>query len=495
MWLAAAAGEPPSANMALEHLAWCHALPCLAGRLTGSLWWELLDFLYQSATDPHAESDEADVLLGQLFGGELPLSLAYVLGELEPCRALVSAAREVLSEGLVELLDGEGMPHASELARLRPLLGCWTRAVAMGRRWKKGCLQPAARNQYEWLVRQAIRLTRRDARQVFSRNGESRWTTPLMKAALDAGGDGDDFEIAALALPKCGTKKKASRRGDDLPDPAEHSEWSELAILRAGWQKNTDLLAVSYAEESTRGELQSGGELLLSGAWETEVCVDGRVRRPTCAWEEVCWVSDEDGIYLELETELEGGLTLQRQMLLARKDRFLLLADAIIGSRDCDWQYRLTLPLAEGVRFVGADETREGWLTTKSRRVLAMPLALPEWRCDPRPGRLSGGSEAISLVQSARGRALYAPLMLDLDSRRQSQRYTWRGLTVAEQLEIVRPDVAVGFRVQIGKRQWLVYRALTSKGNRTRLGQNLVSEFLAARFHQDGQTEPLVEIQ
>jgi hypothetical protein len=68
-------------------------------------------------------------------------------------------------------------------------------------------------------------------------------------------------------------------------------------------------------------------------------------------------------------------------------------------------------------------------------------------------------------------------------------------LTVAQDRQTLSPDVAVGYRVQVRNEHWLVYRALGSRGNRTLIGHNLVSEFLVARFKTDGEIEPLVEIE
>jgi hypothetical protein len=56
-------------------------------------------------------------------------------------------------------------------------------------------------------------------------------------------------------------------------------------------------------------------------------------------------------------------------------------------------------------------------------------------------------------------------------------------------------DVAVGYRVAIGRRQWLVYRSLARLGNRSLLGHNISSEMLVARFHRDGEVEALIEIE
>ena len=90
---------------------------------------------------------------------------------------------------------------------------------------------------------------------------------------------------------------------------------------------------------------------------------------------------------------------------------------------------------------------------------------------------------------------LYAPLFIDLKPSRTRQQFTWRRLTVAENLELQPADVAAGYRVQVGKRQWLFYRSLAPTAPRTLLGQHLISEMLVARFDQDGEIDELLEIE
>ncbi len=158
-------------------------------------------------------------------------------------------------------------------------------------------------------------------------------------------------------------------------------------------------------------------------------------------------------------------------------------------------EYESTLPLGPGVVFRGADESREGSLVGTKRRAVVLPPALPEWRADEQIGELAQTSCGLQQSQSADGRCLYAPLFLDLDRRRLTRRLTWRRLTVAESLEIQPPDVAAGYRVAIGDRQWLIYRSLAEKANRTLLGHNLSTEMLVARFEKSGEVEPLIEIE
>ena len=140
-----------------------------------------------------------------------------------------------------------------------------------------------------------------------------------------------------------------------------------------------------------------------------------------------------------------------------------------------------------------AEASREAFVETAGRGqgitagALVLPLALPEWRIDTRPGSLAAVDDRMELSQSATGSALFAPLFVDLDRRRIARPYTWRQLTVGENLAIQPPDVAVGYRVMVGRQQWLIYRSLAPAANRSLLGHNLVSGFLLARFDRQGR--------
>ena len=99
------------------------------------------------------------------------------------------------------------------------------------------------------------------------------------------------------------------------------------------------------------------------------------------------------------------------------------------------------------------------------------------------------------LSQSIDGSCLAASLLFDLKPKRSLKPRTWRSLTVAENLEIVPKDLAVAFRVQIGKQQWLFYRSLARTGNRTFLGENVVDEFYAGRIDLKGNVQSLAEVE
>jgi hypothetical protein len=66
---------------------------------------------------------------------------------------------------------------------------------------------------------------------------------------------------------------------------------------------------------------------------------------------------------------------------------------------------------------------------------------------------------------------------------------------VAAAREIVPAQDAVGYRVQVGKRQWLFYRSLSAPAIRSVLGQNLMHDFYVARFLGEDKVDSLIEIE
>jgi hypothetical protein len=265
--------------------------------------------------------------------------------------------------------------------------------------------------------------------------------------------------------------------------------------MRAQWARTGLGLTVACPRSGVQTELVCGRQVLWSGRWDVEVLRGGQRIEPDGPWQETCRLSDKSVDYLELQLGCRGGIRVDRHILLAKRDRFLFLADAVLGRRRAELHYRASLALGERAFFQGAKQTREGFLTVGRARALVLPLALPEWRSRRQGGTLKETERRLELTQRAEGSCLLAPLFVDLKPRRFAQPLTWRQLTVAENLSVQGPDAAVGYRVLVGRGQWLIYRALACKGNRTLLGHNLSTEFLVARFLRDGRVEPLVEIE
>lgn len=554
-WLAESRDAAASAAHAIESLAWCHALAWLAEELSPETWCALFERLVSVATDSAALALHSTPLLHQLYAGELSLALAYRFGQLKNTRAMRKPARKALSRGLADLLNGEGLPSWADLAIARPLLASWTRCAAIGREMQsrrgdgRDCWDAAAADQYRWFVLASLRLARRDGLQMFlpsAASGANAFDADLFAAALRLSGSKSLRTLATVLLPAAGEKRRRAQRSrrsareavardkKKFPKPSYHCEWSGVSVLRPAWRRGGVRLALAFGAQHVQLELCCGRDVVLCGEWTAEVTLDGRRLEPVGTWEESCWLTNRWVDYVELQLPLAENVVLQRHIVLPREDGFLMLADSIVGHawraprRDDDERsnghraagngtgavaatngepydahsrtiaYRGGIPLGSGIEFASQAETREAVLRGTRDRALVLPLALPEWRSDHRVGTFACVDGSLELRQSNPGTSLVAPLWLDLEPKRFRGERTWRQLTVAEDRVIQPPDRAAGFRVQVGERQWIAYRSLTPRGNRTLLSHNLSTEFLVARFEvQDsaGAVDPLVEIE
>ena len=496
-WLAAVKRSPADLQLALGALAAAHLLGAVGGALSADLGWKLVDFLTDLAR--HAQSWNPDasgeaIVAQQLLAGELPLTLSYILDEMKPLHALRTSAREALSEGLVELHNGEGLPRGANRATLRQLLACWTRCASIAADDKQRPFNSKAVRQYHQLVRQALRWTAPNGAELL-RPETNAWQPEFLQAALALSDKKKDVAAARALLGKKLIGKELDG-GDKTPDAPYHCDWARLGLLRSGWAADDSVVAVDYTGDRVELEAWAAGRRLLGGAWKTESRVDGVAIAATEEWEETCWFSDHDVDYLELTQILDSGVRIDRQIMLAHRDKFIYLCDHFYGGKEATLEHTWQLPLGPAVLFCGEGETRDALLVDGKPLARVMPLALPEWRIDPRVGELTGDGNILTLSQKVVGRSVACPLFIDFNAQRATRASTWRQLTVAEALAIKTTDVAVSYRVQSGADQWVFYRSQGPRGNRTFMGQNTSSECYIARFAApSGEVEELMEIE
>jgi hypothetical protein len=308
--------------------------------------------------------------------------------------------------------------------------------------------------------------------------------------------------------------------------PGYYNAKAKSALLRRSARPPHDELLVGFSRAECYLEVRASSTALLAGTWSVQAAAAGSPLIAAGPWEESCWETDEDCDFLEIELPLSGGWRLERQMLLARRDRFLLLADALLAppahsssntshgangsspsapatqppvqppAQPSELHYASSLALASRAAFRPAAETREGWLESNNRRMATViPVALPEWRAEFCHGQLAADGGQLNLEHRSLGRNLYAPLWIDLDPTRLRRPLTWRRITVGENLAAVTRDAAAAYRIQAGTSHWLFYRSLTKPANRSYLGHNTHYEFVCQRFLATGDTEPIIEIE
>ena len=149
----------------------------------------------------------------------------------------------MISMGLEELHDGEGLLHADYFDVHRTLFACWTRSLLLRRRVKRAKLTRDAKTQYEWAVRNALRMARSDDTDVFSDQPSDERYRGLLDAALALGGNEEDEAVAALRR----SAKRKKRFFDLTPDDAsEYSEWAATALMRSDWSRESVRLSVLF---------------------------------------------------------------------------------------------------------------------------------------------------------------------------------------------------------------------------------------------------------
>ena len=85
-----------------------------------------------------------------------------------------------------------------------------------------------------------------------------------------------------------------------------------VAVLRTNWSRTAAQLALAWQHGQMESELNYGGLTLWSGNCMPSIRIDGQPLAVESDWEEMCWFTDDEVDYLELEAHLAGGWSIQR---------------------------------------------------------------------------------------------------------------------------------------------------------------------------------------
>lgn len=486
-----------------------------------AVWREELLKIAQESCALEFEKEPLGYLL---LAGELAFTLAYVMSrdaevkmtakDAKMVKSLRKQAQKVLSETLSEYLDGGGTPKAEWLPLFRMFAASWTRMRLMDAEILKqnsgetSIFDSDSRSNFEWMTRMLLYFTRPDGSMVFTKREKKTafWCPELFVAALRLDSDEEDKKLALSIWPERNEKdlvKIVTKLQESLPDCSNNSPWGRAALMQKSWRSRTSV-TLTWEREFPQVEILSRKTPLFSGEWRFDGLWNGSELRADGSWRQVCWNSDEDADYVELELPLTEGFTLQRSVLLAKEEHFVLLGEALSGDRfrgknvlDGELRWRSFLPLAAHTQTSGSEENLELFLQSGgSPRATLLPLALPEWQCQTSDGQgVFSDSSTVCVTYSMGKSAFFAPIFLDLEPQRLHSALTWRRLSVGEKLQNIPAHTASGFRVQIDDSQWLVYRSLTPPCGRSVLGKNLNSETLVGKFCSDGNVKSIVEVE
>lgn len=481
------------ADDALWAIALAQRLPEFRKSLAVDEWARIVTGLVEMAEDAQHSVVLADPWVATLVCCELGLTLAISCPEHPECVRAGERSREAVAEIMQSCCSKDGTPLRLETAHIFPFFASWVRLLGIYVELF-GKLPSELREPYEYLVRFVLRQTRSDHSIVFQegRNplNPQEWKS-LWRQARRLISDPTDRDLV-----KGVCRGRKTRRQHVVRLASHCDEVAGIARLSQGWKKSDASLWVDFQQPQVRIELGLRGRPVMLGTCQPKIEWNGHLLEYEGAWSLQCWYSEPEADYLELEWPLSHGCRLQRQFLLAKEDSCVFFADAFLPPNRGLTRYNIRWTLANGIEFQSHDETREGKLNAGSTSLArVIPLSFPEWRRERSAGNLVQEGNGLSMDVEVEGSALYVPLLLNFDRKALGREVTWRQLTVAESLRRVEKDVAVGYRFQCGRKQWLIYKSLTRFGNRTVLGQNYSLDFAFNRFLRSGMTKTIVDVE
>ena len=462
-----------------------------------------------------ARSAQAPLAAGETLAARFVLTVSRLFCDIEACRCLDRDATVALAAEIHRLVSSEGTVSLRGSAAMVERVVRWSAARDVALATGSLPWDDPTEKLFVKAVATTLRLLGGQGRLLVGAGRmPAAYSDPVLAVAAESRRGRVRRTAEAVQEPlqrqraRGGNKPNAGH--EDLLPRDLHDAAAAIAIMRSGWERNAIRVLLEYRDAVPHLEIAVGDRLLVDGPWQWRASKGGRPLDMEGPWSLSCWESDKKGTYLEIIAPLAGGLQIDRQIVILPRDRVLLLADAITHRPDAPegdalpeplrshasggLRVETVVPLAATLEGEQAGETREILLYDTKPRLMALPLALPEWKTAGRGG-FTATPEGLALDHQAGGSRCYSPLWLDLEPARQGRPLTWRQLTVADTRQNLPPQQATGFRVQEGLEQWLVYRTLDEPRNRTVLGCNISCGFLMGRIGREGVVDRVIEIQ
>ena len=327
----------------------------------------------------------------------------------------------------------------------------------------------AVRSRMRNLAILATRFARPDGSSAFEPLGPQRDRLALLARLAESVGEPG---LATVARWWSGGKGGTGPFAPP-PLPAFGHPSEPLAVLRADWALNGDLMAVDARDASTpRMEMMVGGKPLLGPSWP------GLGADPQLD----SWTTTSSADCVEWSSEAVTG-RVARVLALLRCRGLAIVAE----ERHDGLESRIAL--APGVAARPIPNSRALRLRSAgSRGVVAVPLWLPESSIAPTT------TEEASIGFAGTGRA-FVPWLLSWHESRARRLARWRTLTVSENSRSVPPEVAFAARAWWGPGDGLVvYRSLEPPARRAFLGYQTEARFVVGLFDAEGNVKPLLSL-
>ncbi len=437
--------------------------------------------------------------LSLLRNCELPWLAGVVFAGVKGADKLRAGGAELLEHEMCERTDDLGAPHADLLPRLPLWLAVVTRILQTGALEGVPVWDIDAAEHYRSMIEKIAPLIWADGTFAVSRVQMSD-PREFVEAVLWASGWPDtEAALKTLLAPQRGKKRvagttSASRRPPEICIcPVNQSDDASWAILRTDWGARADRCVVVHDQPQMNIEFAVQGQSVLDGEWYSEMTIGTKTTPFHGEWRSVCWQTDQDADYIEMQLFIRGIVRVERQILLSRTRQFCMIAESLNDIGGESFSYRTQLPLVTGVKSTTNKRTRELQLEAGGVPIRVFPVLLPDRHVLATPGRFGAD---FRFETTAAGSAWYNPMLIDWSPARRTAEATWKSLTVSEQQKILKPEFASGHRIKVGNHQWLIYRSLRqSIEPRNVLGHQTRYETVVGAVEKNGDITPLMLVE
>ncbi|WP_166829799.1 hypothetical protein [Thalassoroseus pseudoceratinae] len=433
--------------------------------------------------------------------GELAWTAGLLFSDVFGLEALREQGRSTLWNRLEESTDGDGTPRAEILENLSGWLSVWTRAAEWAHAAKIPLWQDEDQSErFAGLVETSAAMLGPDGKLP----GHDRRlnAVPMLATAAKLAGWKKKHSVFHLLLSH-GLEFPIKSSSGSPPAKPEHesslayqSDFASVACLRTDWNREAGRIVLTYDDPIPSIDLSANGVSWFSGEWGWQLNGPTDQRKQSAEWtcSCSCWFDDDEVSFVELQWKVSEDIHIERQILLAREEKFAVLADCVSGLDDAPQRLRSRLPLSMGITSAQEKETRAWQLRSGKQSMRVFPLPLPDDVVEGTAGQLQVDAESLTFEMPVT-RGAYLPMVFDWHPDRQQRRADWRQLTVTEEGQRVGPDAAGGYRLRVGSYQILLYRSLTEKRLRTVLGHHTGHETVIGQFDDHGDVQPLLLVE
>lgn len=455
-----------------------------------------------------AADDDVDATVW-IQAGLLPWVCGVLFDDVKGAPKLARAGRKVLNDQLLLITDETGCPTGPVLSRLSEHVARLNDALLVAALFDRSLWKSGGEERFADLLEKAASTVAADGRVCGCLTDDGNAARLLLAAAELSGEDLPRHWLACLQQinsGKSGGRRKSivgspKKRIRKKEIPSWQSDDAETACLRTTWEADAGIATLAFQEDPVSLELVVDGMPLFAGPWGLSIAEDGDELELEDAWECVCWYSDEDVDYCELQLEFDGGPKINRLIMLSRFRKFAVIADVASECSAERLELISQLPLVDELKAARVPGSREWRIKGNRRDIRLFPLALPQDAGYGTAGKMEleseDGAGMPNLVHSnvSESGGLFAPIVIDWSAERRDAEVEWTPLTVTETFELDRTG-AGAFRLKCGKQHLVLYRAVRETPRyRTVLGYMTESETVIADFTKDGELQEILLVE